>query len=141
MTSTRFWTRSAVVLSLAGAAMLSLALPAGAQSTTPTTPPSTMKSATPSTPATTAPARKGDDDAAEFAKLDKNHDGALDKAEAMMEPRLLTKFSDADTNKDGKIDQKEYLDFYKNNPRRNSWAQRRRGRQRRAGLTTDALPF
>jgi len=76
-----------------------------------------MKSATPSTPATTAPARKGDDDAAEFAKLDKNHDGALDKAEAMMEPRLLTKFSDADTNKDGKIDQKEYLDFYKNNPR------------------------
>ena len=117
MNTTRFWTRSTVVLSLAGAAMLSLALPAGAQSTTPTTPPSTMKSATPSTPATTAPARKGDDDAAEFAKLDKNHDGALDKAEAMMEPRLLTKFSDADTNKDGKIDQKEYLDFYKNNPR------------------------
>jgi len=121
MTATRFWTRSGVILSLAGAAMLSLALPAGAQSTTPATPPSTTKSATPGTspsaaPAT-APARKGDDDAAEFAKLDKKHDGAIDKAEAIMEPRLLTKFGDADTNKDGKIDQKEYLDFYKNNPR------------------------
>jgi EF hand len=121
MKATKFWTRSGVVLSLAGAAMLSLALPAGAQSTTPTTPPSTTKSATPSTaPSTapmTAPARKGDDDAAEFAKLDKNHDGALDKAEAMMEPRLLAKFADADTNKDGKIDQQEFLNFYKNNPR------------------------
>jgi hypothetical protein len=109
-----------VVLSLAGAAMLSLALPAGAQSTTPTTPPSTTKSATPSTAPSTAPMtapRKGDDDAAEFAKLDKNHDGGLDKAEAIMEPRLFAKFSDADTNKDGKIDQQEFLNFYKNNPR------------------------
>jgi hypothetical protein len=35
----------------------------------------------------------------------------------MMEPRLLAKFADADTNKDGKIDQQEYLNFYKNNPR------------------------
>src|SRR5512132_1603917 len=99
MTFARFWTRSGIVLSLAGAAMLSLALPAGAQSTTPTTPPSSTKSATPGTspnaaPAT-APARKGDDDAAEFAKLDRNHDGGLDKAEAIMEPRLLTKFGDA----------------------------------------------
>jgi hypothetical protein len=117
MTATRFWTHSGVILSLAGAAMFSLALPAGAQSTTPATPPSTTKSATPSTSPSAAPARKGDDDAAEFAKLDKNHDGALDKAEAIMEPRLLTKFGDADTNKDGKIDQKEFLDFYKNNPR------------------------
>src|SRR5438874_9607319 len=115
MNATRLWTRSAAVISLAGAAMLALALPAGAQSTTPATPPSASKSAAPAT--TTAPARKGDDDAAEFAKLDKNHDGALDKGELIMEPRLLTKFSDADTNKDGKIDQKEYLDFYKNNPR------------------------
>jgi len=122
MKSTTFWKRSGVVLSLAGAAMLSLALPAGAQSTTPAAPPSTTKSATPSTPPSTAPmtapARKsGDDDAAEFAKLDKNHDGVLDKAEAMMEPRLLAKFADADTNKDGKIDQQEFLNFYKNNPR------------------------
>ncbi|HEY3178326.1 MAG TPA: EF-hand domain-containing protein [Casimicrobiaceae bacterium] len=120
MKATRFWTRSGVVLSLAGAAMLSLALPAGAQSTTPTTPPSTTKSATPSTAPSTAPMtapRKGDDDAAEFAKLDKNHDGGLDKAEAIMEPRLFAKFSDADTNKDGKIDQQEFLNFYKNNPR------------------------
>jgi len=102
--------------------MLSLALPAGAQSTAPATPPSTTKSATPSTaPSTapmTAPARKsGDDDAAEFATLAKNHDGELDKAEAMMEPRLLAKFADADTNKDGKIDQQEFLNFYKSNPR------------------------
>jgi hypothetical protein len=121
MTATRFWTRSGIVLSLAGAAMLSLALPAGAQSTTPTTPPSSTKSATPgassSAAPATAPARKGDDDSAEFAKLDRNHDGGLDKAEALMEPRLLTKFGDADTNKDGKIDQKEFLDFYKSNPR------------------------
>ena len=119
MKPTRFWTRSSVVLSLAGAAMLSLALPAGAQSTAPTTP-STTKSATQGTAPSTAPMtapRKGDDDAAEFAKLDKNHDGALDKAEAMMEPRLLAKFADADTNKDGKIDQQEFLNFYKNNPR------------------------
>jgi len=119
MKATRFWTRSGVVLSLAGAAMFALALPAGAQSTSPTTP-STTKSATTSTAPSTAPMaapRKGDDDAAEFAKLDKNHDGFLDKGEAMMEPRLLTKFSDADTNKDGKIDQKEFLDFYKSNPR------------------------
>ena len=120
MKPTRFWTRSSVVLSLAGAAMLSLALPAGAQSTAPTTPPSTTKSATPGTAPSTAPMatpRKGDDDAAEFAKLDKNHDGALDKTEAVMEPRLLAKFANADTNKDGKIDQQEFLNFYKNNPR------------------------
>lgn len=120
MNATKFWTRSGVVLSLAGAAMFSLGLPAGAQSTAPTTPPSTTKSATQGTAPSTAPMttpRKGDDDAMEFAKLDKNHDGALDKGEAMMEPRLLTKFSDADTNKDGKIDQQEYLNFYKNNPR------------------------
>ena len=117
MRTTNFMTRSPLVLALAGAAMLSLALPAGAQSqsATPTTP-STTKSATPST-TTTATPRKGDDDAAEFAKLDKNHDGVLDKAEAMMEPRLLAKFADADTNKDGKISQQEFLNFYKNNPR------------------------
>ena len=33
-----------------------------------------------------------DDDAAEFAKLDKNKDGALDKTEAILEPRLLANF-------------------------------------------------
>ena len=121
MKATEFWTRSSLVVALAGAAMLSLALPAGAQSqsATPMTPGAT-KSATPSTSpstTTTATPRKGDDDAVEFAKLDKNHDGVLDKAEAMMEPRLLAKFADADTNKDGKISQQEFLNFYKNNPR------------------------
>ena len=38
----------------------------------------------------------------------------LDKAEAIMEPSLLTRFSDADTNKDGKVSKEEFLNFYKN---------------------------
>ena len=55
-----------------------------------------------------------DDDAAEFAKLDKNKDGMIDKTEAAMEPRLLTNFDAADTNKDGKIDKNEWAAFQKN---------------------------
>ena len=57
------------------------------------------------------PARTGDDQAAEFAKLDKNKDGALDKSEAVMEPKLLGKWADADVNKDGKISREEFLAF------------------------------
>jgi hypothetical protein len=123
MESKRNWTGTTLVL--VSAAALALALPAGAQ--TQSTPPAkstATQGATPSTapaaPSTATPARKGDDDAAEFAKLDKNHDGALDKAEAMMEPRLLANFATADTNKDGKIDQTEFLNFYKNHPRTSS---------------------
>ena len=61
-----------------------------------------------------APATKTDDDAAEFAKVDKNKDGFLDKKEAIVEPRLLANFDAADTNKDGKVDKKEWADFQKN---------------------------
>ena len=57
------------------------------------------------------PARAGDDDAAEFAKLDKNKDGFLDKTEATMEPKLLGKWAEADTNKDGKVSKEEFLAF------------------------------
>jgi Ca2+-binding EF-hand superfamily protein len=55
--------------------------------------------------------RAGDDDSAEFAKLDKNKDGFIDKAEATMEPKLLAKWAEADTNKDGKISREEFLAF------------------------------
>ncbi len=61
-----------------------------------------------------APATKTDDDAAEFARLDANKDGFIDKKEAALEPRLLANFDAADTNKDGKIDKKEWADFQKN---------------------------
>jgi Ca2+-binding EF-hand superfamily protein len=56
-------------------------------------------------------ARAGDDGAAEFAKLDKNNDGFIDKGEAVMEPKLLGKWAEADTNKDGKISREEFLAF------------------------------
>ena len=74
-----------------------------------TTPPA---STTPmeTTPAA-KPARAGEDDAIEFDKLDKNHDGFLDKGEAMMEPRLLTEWAKVDTNKDGKVSKDEFLSF------------------------------
>ena len=64
-------------------------------------------------PAATA-AKQTDDDAAEFTKLDKNTDGAQDKSEAILEPRLLANFDAADTNKDGKIDKNEWAAFQKN---------------------------
>ena len=103
---TRQWVvRSGLVLSVFGAAGLMTALPAAAQ---------TQKAPTTTEPAkssTMAPARAGDDDAAEFAKLDKNKDGFIDKAEATMEPKLLGKWADADTNKDGKISKEEFLAF------------------------------
>ena len=103
---TRQWVvRSGLVLSVFGAAGLMTALPAAAQ---------TQKAPTttePAKPSTMAPARAGDDDAAEFAKLDKNKDGFIDKAEATMEPKLLGKWADADTNKDGKISKEEFVAF------------------------------
>ena len=103
---TRQWVvRSGLVLSVFGAAGLMTALPAAAQ---------TQKAPTttePAKPSTMAPARAGDDSAAEFAKLDKNKDGFIDKAEATMEPKLLGKWADADTNKDGKISKEEFLAF------------------------------
>jgi EF hand len=102
---TRQWVvRSGLVLSVLGAAGLMTALPAAAQTQKPST-------AEPAKPSTMAPARAGDDDAAEFAKLDKNKDGFLDKGEATMEPKLLVKWADADTNKDGKISKEEFLAF------------------------------
>ena len=61
--------------------------------------------------ASTATAPRADDNLAEFAKLDKNKDGFIDKAEATMEPKLLGKWADADTNKDGKISKEEFLAF------------------------------
>ena len=103
---TRQWVvRSGLVLSVFGAAGLMTALPAAAQ---------TQKAPTatePAKPSTMAPARAGDDSAAEFAKLDKNKDGFIEKSEATMEPKLLGKWADADTNKDGKISKEEFLAF------------------------------
>ena len=103
---TRQWVvRSGLVLSVFGAAGLMTALPAAAQ---------TQKAPTttePAKPSTMAPARAGDDSAAEFAKLDKNKDGFIDKAEATMEPKLLGKWAEADTNKDGKISKEEFVAF------------------------------
>ena len=93
--------RSGLVLSLLGGAALVSSLPVSAQ-TTPY-----------NTPSPTA-AKTTDDDAAEFARLDKNKDGFIDKAEAVLEPRLMTNFEAADTNKDGKIDKNEWKAFQKN---------------------------
>jgi Ca2+-binding EF-hand superfamily protein len=104
---TKQWVlRSGLVLSVFGAAGLITALPAAAQ---------TQKSPTPTTepakPSTMTQSRAGDDSAAEFAKLDKNKDGFIDKTEATMEPKLLGKWAEADTNKDGKISKEEFLAF------------------------------
>jgi hypothetical protein len=93
--------RSGLVLSFLGAAALVSSLPVSAQ-----TPPS-------NTPSTTA-AKATDDDAAEFARLDKNQHGFIDKSEAILEPRLMTDFDAADTNKDGKIDNSEWKAFQRN---------------------------
>jgi len=68
----------------------------------------------PSNTSSTTAAKTTDDDAAEFARLDKNKDGFIDKSEAILEPRLLTNFEAADTNKDGKIDMNEWKAFQKN---------------------------
>ena len=103
---TKQWlVRSGFMLSLLGAAGLMTALPSAAQTQKPSTNAATSKSAT------AAPARAGEDDAVEFAKLDKNKDGFIDKGEAVMEPKLLAKWADADANKDGKISKEEFLAF------------------------------
>ena len=99
------WVRSGVTYSAVAAVALMIALPAAAQTQTPSTNATTTK------PAATAPARAGEDDAVEFTKLDKNKDGFIDKGEAVMEPKLLAKWADVDTNKDGKISKDEFLTF------------------------------
>jgi len=106
MQTSQWVVRSGLVLSILAAVGLMTALPAAAQTQKPST-----TTTEPAKPSTTAPARAGDDDAAEFARLDKNKDGFLDKGEATMEPKVLAKWSDADTNKDGKISKEEFLAF------------------------------
>ena len=102
---TRQWlVRSGLALAVLGAAGLITSLPAAAQAQKPSTTTEAPK------PSTTMPA-KSDDNAAEFAKLDKNNDGFIDKGEAAMEPKLLGKWADADANKDGKISKDEFLAF------------------------------
>src|SRR5437660_12727575 len=93
--------RSGLVLSLLGGAALVSSLPVAAQTTPYKTPSTTTAKAT-------------DDDAAEFARLDKNKDGFVDKTEAILEPRLMTNFNAADTNKDGKIDKNEWKSIQTN---------------------------
>lgn len=44
-----------------------------------------------------------------YAKLDKNKDGYISKAEAKAEPELAKNFDRWDKNKDGKINRGEYL--------------------------------
>lgn len=106
---TRQWAvRSGLALSVLGAACLMAALPAGAQMQAQKP---SATTAQPAKPSTMAPARTGDDSAAEFAKLDKNKDGMLDKAEATMEPKLIGKWAEADANKDGKISREEFIAF------------------------------
>src|SRR2546425_12231270 len=64
-----------LVLSMLGGAGLVASLPVSAQTPgTNATPPATGA----------APAAKADDNAAEFDRLDKNHDGFLDKTEAII---------------------------------------------------------
>jgi hypothetical protein len=105
MQTKQWWARSGFMYSVVAAAGLMIALPTPAQTQTPST------NATATKPAATAPARAGEDDAAEFTKLDKNKDGFIDKGEAVMEPKLLAKWADVDTNKDGKISKDEFLAF------------------------------
>ena len=69
---TRQWLlRSGLLLSVLVAAGLTTALPAAAQ----TQKPSTTTTTTDTGKSSTMAARAGEDDAAEFAKLDKNKDG------------------------------------------------------------------
>jgi len=117
MQVSKLFVRSGLVFSMLGAAGL-VALPVVAQ-TSPGTAPAAQTSpgtapAAQTSPGTAPAAMTTDDDAAEFAKLDKNKDGAIDKTEAVLEPRLLTNFDAADTNKDGKVDKNEWAAFQKN---------------------------
>jgi hypothetical protein len=105
MQTKRWLVRSGLVLSILGAAGFMAASPAAAQTQKPSTAAETAK------PSTMAPARAGEDDMAEFSKLDRNNDGFVDKAEATMEPKVLGKWADIDANKDGKISKEEYAAF------------------------------
>jgi len=98
MQARKILVRSGLVLAILSGAGLIASLPVAAQ---------TSPSAAPA-------AKKTDDDAAEFVRLDANKDGFLDKKEAILEPRLLANFDAADTNKDGKVDKKEWAEFQKN---------------------------
>ena len=44
-----------------------------------------------------------------FAKLDKNKDGYISKAEAAADPKLAKDFAKFDLNNDGKLNRAEYL--------------------------------
>ncbi len=90
---------SGLLLSVLGGAALFASVPANAAA-------DMSKSSTAATSAKT-----GEDDTAEFAKLDRNHDTYLDKTEAIREPKILGKWGDADLNKDGKISKDEYMSF------------------------------
>ena len=105
----RYWYAAAPAL--LGMALVGASAHAADTRTQPsmTTPPAATAPA--HTTPSAKPARAGEDDAIEFDKLDKNHDGVIDKAEAMLEPRLLTGFSKADTNHDGKISKEEFQTF------------------------------
>jgi len=107
MQTKRWLIRSGLVVSMLGATGLMTAPAVLAQ----TQNPSTSTKTDMSKGSSMAAARTGEDDAAEFAKLDKNHDGSLNKTEAVLEPKLLGKWADADTNKDGKISREEFLAF------------------------------
>jgi hypothetical protein len=88
---------SGLVLTLLGGAGLVASLPASAQPA--------------NNPAPTVKA--GEDDAVEFAKLDKNKDGFIDKTEAMAEPKLIAKWKDVDVTNRGKINKDEFMAFEK----------------------------
>jgi hypothetical protein len=105
MQSKQWLVRSGLALSVFGVGGLIASLPAAAQSQQPST-------ATEAKPSTMAPA-KANDQAADFTKLDKNNDGFLDKGEAATDAKLLGKWAEADTNKDGKISKDEFLSYKK----------------------------
>jgi len=99
MQTSKMLVASGLALALSGAVGWLAAGPAGAQTSPGAAPPS-----------------QTDDNAGEFAKLDANKDGFVDKKEAVIEPRLLASFAAADSNNDGKIDKNEWAAFQKNKP-------------------------
>jgi len=49
------------------------------------------------------------DPGAWFRKLDRNHDGYLDRKELASQRRILEVFDQADENKDGRLDPEEFI--------------------------------